>query len=262
MSKAPIKVAGKFGLKPYVEGSIKFKFRDYLEETQLPVLPRQFGHVGNRPPVPGGWGMMGNDQHGDCVMAGAAHETMLYALATRRPVPRFSTATVVRQYLTLTGGGDDGLDAVVAANWRRKTGIADDTGTIHKIEAYALITEPSDLFMATYLFGAAGIGVCLPDNADWYFGRGHAWSDTRQEPNKAHGHYMAVFGRNSAGNIVLGTWGNLQAATVPWIERYMMVGVAYFSLEYLMANNLSPELINRDALIADLSALPSAQQIG
>ena len=246
------------GLLPYQPDSIKMKFGTYLNKAELPTLPKTFGHVTNTPPRAQGtnqrqWGMLGNDTKGDCVIAGAAHETMLWAMATRRAVPYFTTDVVVRQYLQLSGGVDAGLDITMAAKWRRDTGLTDAHGIVHKVNAYAAIDNVDDLLMAAYLFGAAGLGLALPPSAERQFTAGHVWDEIDQAP--AGGHYVPVMGVNRAGHIVVNTWNNIQAATRQFVEHYMMIGVAYFSLEYLMANNQSPELIERDALEADLAAL-------
>ena len=248
----------KRGLLPYRPDSIAFKFGDYINKAKLPTLPKTFGHVTNVPPTPVGtdqraWGMLGNDQYGDCVMAGAAHETMLWAMATKRPVPYFAADGIVQQYFQLSGGTDSGLDMTMAAKWRRDVGLTDGHGRVHKVKAYTEVNNVDDLLMAAYLFGAAGLGLEMPDSAERQFRQGHVWDEIDEEPSG--GHYVPVMGLNRAGNIVLNTWNNIQAATRQFVEKYMMVGVAYFSEEYLLANGLSPELINEAALEDDLSAL-------
>ena len=46
----------------------------YLIPAKLPTPPAEFGHDA----VIGDWEMLGNDTVGDCVIAGALHETMLW----------------------------------------------------------------------------------------------------------------------------------------------------------------------------------------
>jgi len=251
----------KRGLQPYREDSIQMKFGAYLVDAHLPTLPKMFGHVTNIPPQAAGtdirqWGMLGNDTYGDCVMAGAAHETMLWAQATGKPVPYFTTPVITQQYFGLTGGGDDGLDITVAAQWRRDHGLQDAHGRIHKIKAYTEIDSVDDLLMAAYLFGSCGLGVQMPDSAERAFRAGHIWDDITGAPGG--GHYMPVMGVNHNGHIVLNTWNNIQAATRQWVEHYMMVGVAYFSEDYLLANGVTPEAINVAALDDALKQLGRA----
>ena len=71
----------KLGKKPARPGAVRLKLASYTNAAALPPLPASFGHdaiIGAR-----GWGMLANDRYGDCVWAGAAHETMLYAKKDR-----------------------------------------------------------------------------------------------------------------------------------------------------------------------------------
>ena len=73
----------KLGKKPARPGAVKFKLANYLEKLKLPTPPKVFGHEGL---IGANWGMLGNDQYGDCVWAGAAHETMLWNKEAARTV--------------------------------------------------------------------------------------------------------------------------------------------------------------------------------
>ena len=64
----------KLGKHPATPRPKDLRLAAYLDPT-LPAPPGTFGldHV---EPVDG-WGMLGNDRYGDCVWAGACHETMV-----------------------------------------------------------------------------------------------------------------------------------------------------------------------------------------
>src|ERR1700752_3812644 len=81
----------------------KYDHRDlmmerYLDLSKLPPLPKAFGHEG----LISDWGMLGNDQVGDCTMAGSDHETMLWC-AMAGGNATFETANTLADYSALTG---------------------------------------------------------------------------------------------------------------------------------------------------------------
>jgi hypothetical protein len=176
----------KLGKKPAREGAIKFKLVDYL--GKLPAAPASFGHqdLVSAPAL----GMLGNDQYGDCVWAGADHETMLWNAAAGATVS-FTDATALADYAAVTGfdpsdpDSDQGTDMEQAAKYRRKTGIVDATGNRHTVGAYVALpgvsakgdNSPSfldALASAAYIFEAVGIGIEFPDSAMDQFNNGTA----------------------------------------------------------------------------------------
>lgn len=240
----------QYGMKEWREEAIKLQFKDYINRPQLPKVPPVYGHVKSNE-VP--WEMLGNDAYGDCVLAGACHETMVWAMATHRQEPNFNAQTVVSQYLGLTGGANEGLDPVATAKWRCLTGVEDDGGTLHKIKAFASVGNSKDLDTAAYLFGACGIGFYLPSSAQDEFNAHKPWVNTTGKP--LHGHYVPLVGRNSKGNRIVVTWGRLQAVGNEFWKKYFVGAVAYFSPEYMNVKGFSPEGIKEADLDAALASL-------
>ena len=98
------------GLKPIRPNSIKLKYKAFVEQVPLPVY---FGHISNKTV----WGMLGNDRAGCCVVAGAAHEVMLWTRASSQPDAPFTDGNVLREYMKVSGWNgrpndpsDTGLD--------------------------------------------------------------------------------------------------------------------------------------------------------
>ncbi len=240
----------KLGMNEWREDAIKLKFKNYLNRPELPKVPPVYGHVKSNT-VP--WEMLGNDTYGDCVLAGACHETMVWALATQGQLPSFNTQTVVNQYLGLTGGDDAGLDPIATAKWRVATGVEDAGGTFHTIKAFASVSNSKDLDLAAYIFGACGCGFNVPNSAMEEFNAGKPWTNTSEKP--VGGHYVPLVGRNSRGNRIVVTWGKLQAVSDQFWKQYFLGAVAYFSMEYMLASGFSPEGIDSTQLAADLQAL-------
>jgi hypothetical protein len=247
----------KLGKKPARPGSVRLKLASYTVAAALPPLPPVFGHdalIGTRD-----WGMLGNDRYGDCVWAGAAHETMLLAREAGNAVS-FTDAGVLGDYAALTGfdpakpDTDQGTDVAQAADYRRATGVVDSRGVRHKIAAY-LALEPGDitrLYQATYLFGAVGIGLQLPSSALAQSERGEAWSVVTDALIEG-GHYVPLVGRRADGLHVI-SWGEDQVMTQPFLEQYCDEAIAYVSAECLIAQK-SPEGFSYADLISDLAAL-------
>jgi hypothetical protein len=249
------------GMLPWQREAVKLQFRSYLIPANLPKPPRTFGHVWRSHP-PGGWGMLGNDTKGDCVLAGAAHETMTWAWATNKPIPIFTDANVVEQYTALSGGHDAGLDPVATSKWRVTTGLTDADGAIHKLKAFGSVASRADVELATFLFGACGVGLALPDSAEQQFLNGKPWDDLSGEPNTHNGHYVPCVGRNSRGLLMVVTWGRVHAMTAAYFDKYAVGALAFFSREYLLATGKSPEVFDETQLDADLAALEAGGQHG
>jgi hypothetical protein len=256
---APRTFEFKLGKKPARRGAVKFKLAKYLVKAEMPTPPKVFGHqtlVGN------GWGILGNKDFGDCVWAGAAHETMLWNKEANKTVA-FSDDSVLGDYSTVTGfkrnepDTDQGTDMQVAASYRRKTGVLDAHGRRHKVRAYLALSPGNvdQLILAMYLFGAVGIGIKFPDSAMDQFIAGKPW-DVKAGPPPTEGHYIPGVGRDAKGNIIVVTWGKLQLMTPRFYKKYCDEVVAYVSEEMLVPpTEVSLEGFNLKQLTTDLAAL-------
>jgi hypothetical protein len=218
------------------QAEVKLKLSTIFGDSP-PSAPAVFGYEGN---FGDAWGMLGNDEVGDCVIAGGAHEDMVFSRMGGLAIPTFSTVNTLSDYSAITGyvngnlSTDNGTDMISAASYRQKTGLLDASGVRHKIDAYAEIPtgDLDKLSFAAWLFGAAGVGVNLPSSAETQFGNGQIW-DVFAGDTIIGGHYIPCVGRNSKGNYVFVTWGRLQAATPAWVKTYMEEGLAYLSLEII-----------------------------
>jgi hypothetical protein len=247
----------KLGKKP-ARHAISFSFSTFFDASKLPTPPAVFGHY----QAVHDFGLLGNDEYGDCVFAGAAHETMIWSIAGGKPQAQFTTANVLSDYSVVTGfkandpSTDQGTDVQTAAAYRRKRGVVDAHGKRHVVDSYVALRPGNveELVLAVYLLGAAGVGIQLPSQAMDAFDDGEVWAVPAQ-PDIVGGHYIPCVGRNSRGNLVLVTWGRLQAMTPAFYERFNDETVAYVSLEVLNAKNLSPEGFDADGLRKALAQL-------
>ena len=251
----------KLGKKPARPGAVKFKLANYLDKAKLPTPPKMFGHQGL---IGANWEMLGNDHYGDCVWAGAAHETMLWNKEAGRIIA-FNDQSVLKDYSAVTGfnpkdpSTDQGTDMQVAASYRRKTGVLDVPGKRHKVIAYLALApgNPDQLALAIYLFGATGIGIKFPNSAMDQFNAGKPW-DVSKNAKIEGGHYIPGVGRDAKGNIVVVTWGKIQLMTPRFYTKYCDEVVAYVSDEALLAGGRTLDGFNLAQLKADLNALATA----
>jgi hypothetical protein len=248
----------KLGRNPSPYGAVQFKFSEVFNPEALPPAPAVFGHR-----LFQNWGMLANDKIGDCVVAGAMHETMIWTrehasrAATFNELNAVSTYSAIGGYVIGDASTDNGLDMAMAASYRRNTGITDANGIVHKVDAYLAIDAKNTdaLLQATYLFGAVGLGVYVPSNAGDQFAEEKPW-EVERNSSILGGHYVPLVGRNRFGHFLIVTWGRIQACTPGWIQTYCDEAICYLSLEHLDAQGLSLEGYDRPRLTAMLDALP------
>jgi len=255
----------KFGKKPFVADERDLKLATYLDHTKLPKPPEAFGHAD----LVKDWGMLGNDTVGDCVFAGAAHETLVLG-AEGDHYPTFTDEAVLSDYSAVTGyvpgdaSTDQGTDVREAVSYRRKTGMVDANGKRHHIGAF-LYLEPGNfeqLRQALYLFGAAGIGYELPESAMQQFDQTKPWTVVDGSPI-AGGHYVPAFGCEPGEYTDKGvntfitsvSWGRVVPVTDSFYEKYCDEAVVYVSASALGEDGKTPEGFDKAALLADLKAL-------
>lgn len=245
----------KFGKLPARPNATVLKLANYLDSSVLPKIPAEFGHE----KAINSYGMLGNDQVGDCVLAGAAHETMIWGREANDSF-EFDDAAVLSDYSAITGynpadpNSDQGTDVQVAASYRRRIGVVDTAGNRHRVGAYVALTpgDPDELAAAAYIFGAVGIGIRVPAYAEDEFNHipPIPWDVRHGNASIIGGHYVPVVARRG-GNFCVVTWGTVQEMTVGFYRRYCDEALVYLSTEMLTAG-VSPEGFNLAALQADL----------
>ena len=256
----------RHGKTPARAGAMKLALASYVDHSKLPPIPANFGHddlIGAND-----WGMLGNDKWGCCVWAGGCHEHMLWNRVSQHQVT-FTEANVLSAYSAVTGFDpsktdsagnnptDRGTDMVLAAEYRRTNGLVDASGQTHRIEAYLALDPGSldDLWAATYLFGAVGIGIDMPETAETQFDAGQEWVYVHGAQSIG-GHYVPLVGRKDGVLHVL-TYGRTQPTSLKFLQKYCDEAIAYLSKDALV-NNKSPEGFDLDSLVADLHSLHKA----
>lgn len=164
------------------------------------------------------WGLMKNDELGDCTIAGLGHGIQVWTANTTGEVT-LPDETIVDYYSKFDGyvpgneATDQGGIELDVLNKFRQQGIAG-----HELIAYA-DPDPMDLYhvkQALSLFGGLYIGVALPmtaqDQAIWDVVGGDLYSDPASRPGSWGGHAVFVPAYTPQGPICI-TWGRLQPMT-------------------------------------------------
>lgn len=249
----------KLGKLPARPDAVKLKLSTYAK--YLPAAPASFGW--DYLIKPDGWGMLANDQLGDCVIAGGLHETLLWRRATGHTTP-LSDACAVANYSAITGydpddpATDAGADMQAVASYRRKTGLADSAGHRHKIGAYvaANAEDIEQIRSATWLFGAVGIGIEFPAYAFDLFDQGKPWDIARTNTKIEGGHYLSLVGAQD-GNLKAVTWGRVVLVTPRFLAKYCDENTVCFS-EEMLTHGASLDHVNRAQLLIDLHQVTAA----
>src|SRR5713101_1244708 len=126
----------KLGKAPAKRDDRNLKFASVL--LAAPALPPSYdfdlSHSGI--PTP----MFGSDVHGDCVIAGRAHQTLRFEDIEQGSVISISDSDVLKEYFNETGGADNGLVVLDSLKlWRTKGWKAG--GRKYNIKAFAQLNR-------------------------------------------------------------------------------------------------------------------------
>lgn len=239
----------KLGKLPARKDSVKLKLGTYI--SGLPTPPKTY-----KPAFDLNWQMLGNDSYGDCVWAGADHETM-YWNKEAGVTAMFTDTNALSDYSAVTGfnpndpNSDQGTDMQVAASYRLQTGVVDANGHRHKIAAYVAITpgDEDELKQAIYLFGAVGIGIEFSDYAMDEFNAGQTWH-LKTGGQIEGGHYIPAIGYDGR-YVYIVTWGKVQKMSWGFFRKYCDEAIAYVSTEFISGGK-SPTGFDLAQLEADV----------
>jgi hypothetical protein len=209
------------------------------------------------------WGMMENDQLGDCTCAAAGHLIMEWTANANKKMVTPTDKQIVAAYSAITGynpatgANDNGAVEIDVLNYWRQSGIAK-----HKIGAYVAL-EPSNhihIMDSVYIFEGCYIGLQLPASAQAQVQNHQPWSvppggpTGDGKPGSWGGHAVPVVAYDARGVTVV-TWGALQAMTWSFWRAYCDEAYAIISTDYLDDKQQSPAGFNMQQLQADLADL-------
>jgi hypothetical protein len=242
------RIVGQYGLRLPAPGrKWGLKLRDYMDVTALPPIPAgAFGHMNM---VTSPWGMLMNDTLGCCVVAGAAHETMLWTAESNAGMAMFNNACTLKNYEEIGGyqpgrpETDHGCDMLHAAQMRIQHGILDASGQRHYIgAALELDCTPGHLNMdqfwyAAWLFDGIGLGIQVTKTWERDFEAGKPWDGADYHVQDiVGGHYVSVVARendNGQYSADVVTWGEEHPITVSGLQAAAMTVLVYVTQEKL-----------------------------
>jgi hypothetical protein len=259
----------KLGKLPAVDKPTDLLLSNYLLPEAATISPPTY--IGFIHVFGGQWAMLGNDQWGDCVFAGADHETQLLNWIgyganrlVRTPQVQFSTNDALSDYSAVTGfnpndpSSDKGTYTQDALDYRRKTGLLDATGARHKIAAYAKLTPGDPVLARQGLFAGEvlGIGINFPSTAMDQFNSGQPWTYVRGASIEG-GHYIPVIAAEP-GWLYVVTWGQTIKMSDEFYHHYCDESYMILSAEGLFRRRQTTYSgLNWAQLEADAGALGS-----
>jgi len=209
----------KFGKAPAKRDSRNLKLSAILKAPVRLPPEYDFDVQHNGIPTP----MFGNDQYGDCVIAGRAHQTLRFERAEQGVLIAVTDKDVLREYFKETGGEDTGLAVLDSLKLWRKRGWSAAKHR-YKIKAFAEIDRKNheEVKRTVFMDIGVGLGFTLPDAAITQFHAGKPWkviSGSASRPNPNNGHYVYVPGYTTIGPVCV-TWGRKQQMTWEFLGKY------------------------------------------
>lgn len=237
----------KFGKQPAKFDERTLRLENYLNIPKLPPLPETSDWFANTSQ----FSMAGNDQYGDCGVAGAAHMIQTWTANAGRHEQIIPDKTVIQTYLTYTGYQDEGVVLLDFLKYWRKTGIAG-----HKIGAFAAI-DPKNITSwryANFLFGGVYSGFNVPQYSMDQFDAGKIWDISKKNTQIVGGHCVPA-GITTPRMFCFSTWGKRQWATVAFVGQNFDEAYAILSLEWFTKDHKSPLGFYWKDLVSDLKAV-------
>ena len=196
------------------------------------------------------WGMMLNDNIGDCTCAAAGHQIMAWCNENEVKV-NITDGDILEAYKILSGydpnngTNDNGAVELDVLNLWRKRGIAG-----HKLLAFAALQKNNTEHVksACWMFGGVYIGLALPSECL----NQEVWDVIPgMEKGSLGGHAVPVIGYNEKGPICI-TWGFPKQMTWEFYLAFCDEAYALLGTEWMGTGGATPSGFKLDLLISDL----------
>ena len=194
------------------------------------------------------WGVAGNDQYGNCVIATAAHEILAWKGQAKNDVNQIADTAVIE--LSREMGALDGYAILDRLNyWRQKGMWADMLGAFASVASDDIETMKN----AIAIFGTLDIGLAMPaawrDSSTWDSGRGR-----RYHRGSWGLHSVPLVGYDDEyANLV--SWGEVYQITWEAVEEYSDERYALIDPSWFDPNGHTPSGYDLTTLQADLTTI-------
>ena len=210
---------------------------------------------------PSTWGMLGNDQYGDCAEAGILH--LIQAQAANAGTKLTATKDqALALYSAVTGFDvtkpetDQGTVLSTLLAYVQKNGVemTDATGAVTTVEVVGSasldISSIAQMRYAAYTFGGSYLGIncptqCEQDLSNWDFAPG---------AQLAGGHCIPQAGEGSAGGKIV-SWGVVIPTSWPFLLAYLDEAYCVITKSWLNQQGKSPSGLDLDGLLAAMKTL-------
>jgi hypothetical protein len=207
------------------------------------------------------WGMLANDQWGDCVFAGNGHIVEQQTALGEGSEVTVTDAAVLVEYAWVTGFSPDAgppgsnptdQGALIQDGLAdlRKNGLAGQ-----KIAAYARVAQASqtEVKIALAELGAVSLGVNLPQSAMDQFDAGQPWT-VSGDGTILGGHCITAYGYDEQ-YVYIVSWGKVVPASWEWLAAYCDEAWAVVSAMWAGERGKDPEGVDLQGLGAEFAAL-------
>lgn len=234
----------RFGRLP---GQVPVGLRDltYYAAGALPKAPASVAV-----PSVADWGMLGNDQYGDCGVAGLEHGYEAAAADTAEHESFPSDQQCVDYYMAYTGGQDDGVVLADFLAYVRQNGYYG-----HTVQAYAPVTvnDVPTLQFAIDAYDFVYSGITVSQAMMDAFDAGKPWTLDVVQDEPIGGHCVPLVGYSSDFLTAI-TWGKPQQIAYSAWHRIAEEAYAVIVGEVVTAG-ADGHGISLPALEADLNRL-------
>lgn len=210
----------RFGRLPEDTSKPRLTLAPHLRPAAPPPSTDWYSHVR-------AWGVLGNQDWGDCVFAGNGHiieQQTALGEGTETPV---TDTEALAEYSRVTGfdpaAGPPGANptdqgALIQDGLAdlRKNGLAGQ-----KIAAFARVRQDdrAEMTTALYEFGAVSLGVNLPQSAMDQFDAGQPWTVVPDDGGILGGHCILAVGYDPRYAYCV-SWGRVVPVTWDWLAAY------------------------------------------
>jgi hypothetical protein len=196
--------------------------------------------------------MYGNDQYGDCVIAGEGHLVGVRTGNESGTPAVFATRDIVAYYEKVCGPGDQGCVITDVLDAQKTQGFVGG----HKISGYVSVddTNQAEVRAAIYLFGGITLGINLPGSWANNAAPGFVWDNTNDPA--VGGHEVVCMGYNAKG-VITSTWGMLGLITWAALADARIVDECYVAIgpDWTDGTKPAPNGLDLATLTADLQVL-------
>jgi len=202
------------------------------------------------------WGMLGNDQVGDCVAAGAYHAQQLFEYDAQNVATGFTTANALTMYSAISGYTPSNPNSDVGATLQSGLQYWQQTGLQgYKLDAFAQIdgTNLALLQNCIALFGVVYAGLNVPASAMSQFNAGQPWTYVARSRIEG-GHCVPLTAYDATGYTCV-TWAKTQKMSADFHNRFFDEWWVPVDGDWMAKSGKTPSGLDTATANADFQAL-------